>query len=138
MYQTARKIHLWVGVILAIVILIEAVTGLILAEPWLIGEERGQGQQQRRQLGKQQIGIQANAPDNTNAIQGEQRAAAGRTTAPSSAFGLAKGLHQGKFETFNLKWLVSLSAIGLIILTLTGIYIAIPILKARYKGRTGR
>jgi uncharacterized iron-regulated membrane protein len=40
MNQTARKIHLWVGLILSLVLLIEAVTGLILAETWITGQQR--------------------------------------------------------------------------------------------------
>lgn len=132
MYQSARKIHLLVGLILAAVILTEAVTGLILAEPWLVG----QGQQQRSQLPYESE--QSQTTGNKSLTPGKQRAATASKPAPSSAFGLAKGLHQGKIGDLNLKWIVSITAIGLVILTLTGIYIAIPMLKPRRNRRTAR
>lgn len=40
MYTAVRKIHLWVGLILAVFLVIEAITGLILAEPWLVGQSQ--------------------------------------------------------------------------------------------------
>lgn len=131
MNQLVRKIHLWVGLILAVLILIEAVTGLILAEPWLVGQDKTQ----RPQVEQSQRTEQLNKPGDKNAAPGGQFATMDKKPAASSAFGLAKGLHQGKLGTLNLKWLASLTAIGLIILTLTGLYIAIPLLKARRRNR---
>ncbi|STO36655.1 Uncharacterised protein [[Flavobacterium] thermophilum] len=32
-----RNLHLWIGLISSIFLLVEAVTGLLLSEPWLIG-----------------------------------------------------------------------------------------------------
>jgi hypothetical protein len=52
-----------------------------------------------------------------------------------NVFKLAKGLHQGRLGEWNIKWLIDLAAIGMIILTLTGIYIAIPLLRARIDRR---
>lgn len=124
MYQTARKLHLWVGLILAIVILAEAVTGLILAEPWLVGQDKGSSkrpaveQQQTQRDDSRQMGLREGAKPAVN-----------------SAFGFVKGLHQGKVGGLDLKWLVDISAIGLVILTVTGVYIAIPILRARHRKR---
>ncbi len=38
-----RNLHLWIGLISSIFLLVEAVTGLLLSEPWLIGQtERGE------------------------------------------------------------------------------------------------
>lgn len=37
----------------------------------------------------------------------------------------AKGLHQGKIGNLDLKWLVNLAGLGIIVLTLTGIYMSI-------------
>jgi hypothetical protein len=38
-----RQAHLWIGLITSIFLLVEAVTGLLLAEPWLTGQqERGE------------------------------------------------------------------------------------------------
>lgn len=43
MVKRIRQAHLWIGLITSIFLLVEAVTGLLLAEPWLIGEqERGE------------------------------------------------------------------------------------------------
>ena len=127
-YQIARKVHLWVGLILALVIIMEAVTGLLLAEPWLVGREKTQ--QHGGSLSEsQQKGLtneQNTARPQREAI-GKQKAPAGEIT----AFAFAKGLHSGRIGDWNFKWLVDLTAIGLIILTLTGIQLSIPILRAR-------
>ncbi|WP_040205146.1 PepSY-associated TM helix domain-containing protein [Neobacillus jeddahensis] len=46
--KKTRKAHLWIGLICSIFILMESITGLIMNEPWLIGqsqtEERGEFQ----------------------------------------------------------------------------------------------
>lgn len=123
MYQAARKIHLWVGLLLSLFILIEAITGLLVAEPWLVGQSSPQkspiGQQQNMQRDRGQAAV-------TDGVK-EQL--------PSGIIPFAKGLHQGKLGGLNLKWIADLTAIGLVILTLTGIYIALPILRARNKIR---
>ncbi|MFL6556883.1 MAG: hypothetical protein ACJ8MO_12270 [Bacillus sp. (in: firmicutes)] len=36
--KNTRKAHLWIGLICSIFILIESVTGLLMNEPWLIGQ----------------------------------------------------------------------------------------------------
>ncbi len=126
MYKVARKMHMWIGLILAVVLLIEAITGLILAEPWLVGRE----QQQMSPGGQPGITTdQGNNPRDKGAM------VQGTKPTPTGAYGLAKGLHQGKIGNLDLKWVVDLSAIGLVILTITGIYISIPILKAQQKKR---
>ncbi|HYA15633.1 MAG TPA: hypothetical protein VEF33_14950, partial [Syntrophales bacterium] len=38
-HSIIKKIHTYVGMVLAPFILLEAITGLILVEPWLIGDE---------------------------------------------------------------------------------------------------
>lgn len=129
MYRIARKLHLWVGLILAIILLIEAITGLILAEPWIVGQGQRQMNPARQSANTEQI----NSQHTGRPAQGEKRTPEGTKPAASSAFGIAKGLHQGKIGNINAKWLVDLAAIGLIILTLTGVYIAIPILRAQQK-----
>ncbi len=120
-YQAARKIHLWVGLILAIVLIIEAITGLVLAEPWIVGQ------------GKPQIPI----GDSQNMEQRKSMPRSVESGKPVqsgfNAFGFAKGLHQGKVGGFDLTWVVDLSAIGLIVLALTGVYLSIPFFRTRSK-----
>jgi len=132
MQKMARKLHLWLGLILAVLIIIEAVTGLILAEPGIVGQVKTQmpsgGQQLNAEKG-------STAADKGSELQGEVRKPdrGGSGTSALNAFGFAKGLHQGKVGSLNLKWVVNLIAIGLIILSLTGIYISIPLLRAKSK-----
>lgn len=130
MQKIARRLHLWLGLILAVFIIIEAATGLILAEPGLVGQVKTQmpsgGQQLNAEKGSTAVG-------KGSELQGEvrkpDRGVSG--TSALNAFGFAKGLHQGKVGSSNFKWVVDLIAIGLIILSLTGIYISIPLLKAK-------
>lgn len=119
MYQTARKLHLWIGLILSIFILVEAVTGLILAEPWLVGQASSQMQPPGIQQDEQR--------DNVKQLPPRE----GVRSAPSGMVGFSKGLHQGKVGSTDFKWIIGLTAIGLVILTLTGLYIAIPILRVK-------
>ncbi|SMC79101.1 PepSY-associated TM helix domain-containing protein [Sporomusa malonica] len=119
--------HMWIGLILAIVLLIEAVTGLILAEPWIVGQ---QGKPQMPQASPQSNIEQGTAPT-TRGVEPPFKPASNEF----NAFGFAKGLHQGKVGGFELKWIVDFSAIGLIILTVTGVYLSIPILKVRRNRR---
>lgn len=134
MQKTARKIHLWVGLILAIVLMIEAVTGLIMAEPWLVG----QGKQQLPSVSQQSAIEQGNLPGTKEVVSpNEGRKMENSRQAPNvfNIIGFAKGLHQGRIGSVNAKWIIDLSAIGLVILTVSGVYIAIPILRARSKKR---
>lgn len=118
LYQAVRKVHLWVGLVLAVVLLVEAMTGLILAEPGWFGEVK-----------QKPPGIQAA----TKGTQG-QAAPEGAKSAPG-VYGLAKGLHQGKVGALDLTWVVDVSAVGLVVLTLTGVYLAIPVLRPRARKR---
>ncbi len=117
-YQLMRKVHMWVGLVLAVVLLVEAVTGLILAEPGWFGEVK-----------QKPPGIQA-APRGTQGQATPERAKSAPTI-----YGLAKGLHQGKVGNIDLGWVVDVSAVGLVVLTLTGVYLAVPSLRARSRRR---
>lgn len=90
--KTMRNIHLWIGLILAVFIFIEAFTGLLQAEPWLMGvdEEHLQGH-------------------------------------------FTNQIHEGKLGQLNMKWLIDVTAAGLILLTVTGVYLSVPFLKIRRK-----
>ncbi|MDR7239599.1 PepSY-associated TM helix domain-containing protein [Neobacillus drentensis] len=47
-----RKAHLWIGLICSIFILIESVTGLLMNEPWLIGQTQMEGNRGNFQPGQ--------------------------------------------------------------------------------------
>jgi len=54
-----RRAHLWIGLIASILIFIESITGLLMNEPWLIGQstvEGGRGNFQQGQMNQFQGG----------------------------------------------------------------------------------
>jgi uncharacterized iron-regulated membrane protein len=57
-----RQAHLWIGLITSIFLLMEAVTGLLLAEPWLIG-------QQERGVYREVFSPNSSAPEHFNNVQ---------------------------------------------------------------------
>ncbi|WP_251551505.1 PepSY-associated TM helix domain-containing protein [Neobacillus muris] len=71
--KSTRKVHLWIGLICSIFIFLESLTGLIMNEPWLIGQqtqtfERGNfqpGQFQGRQ------GITNDSAQNSGQTEGQ-------------------------------------------------------------------
>jgi len=131
-YRTARKLHLWLGLMLAIVLLSEATTGLILAEPGLVGQAKPEILASRPAANL----AQGTIPEGKDLMsQGQEQIQTRTKPVPSGVFGMAKGLHQGKIGNLNLKWIIDLTAIGLILLTLTGIYLSIPILRSQRKKR---
>ncbi|WP_416333989.1 PepSY-associated TM helix domain-containing protein [Anaerospora hongkongensis] len=114
MYIAVRKLHQWVGLILAVFLLIEAITGLILAEPWLVGQSR------------------INPPHSIEGASNMAQRSDGMSRS-SSPLGIAKQLHEGKLNGLNFKWLIDLTAIGIILLTVTGIHLSISLLFIRNK-----
>ncbi|MEN6414359.1 MAG: PepSY domain-containing protein [Veillonellales bacterium] len=120
MYITVQKIHQWIGLVLALFLLAEAISGLILAEPWLAGQSKGTPHQgvERSQVGDEKSTLQDRSRQPATLNISEKPA---QTT--FNIFGFAKGLHQGRIGNINLSWLIDLLAIGIIILTLTGIYL---------------
>lgn len=56
--KKTRRAHLWIGLIASVFIFIDALSGLILNEPWLIGQSSpqfGQGYFQRGQFSQGQF-----------------------------------------------------------------------------------
>jgi hypothetical protein len=50
-----------------------------------------------------------------------------------SLMGIIKGLHEGVIGTLNIKWLIDLTAIAMMFLTGSGIYLSMKILRAKSK-----
>ncbi|MBS4216272.1 PepSY-associated TM helix domain-containing protein [Neobacillus rhizophilus] len=181
--KKVRKTHLWIGLIASVLIFMESLTGLLMNEPWLIGQtqmgERGNfqpgqfrqgftngaGQTQggfNRQMDGQagdnnqgqtngQFGNQMQGQDG-NQMQGQNRngqfqGGAGRFNGngnftrgfrgegigQTSAMGIIRGLHEGRIGNTDVKWLIDLTAIAMMFLTGSGIYLSLKVLGAERK-----
>ncbi|MGG3467458.1 PepSY-associated TM helix domain-containing protein [Neobacillus pocheonensis] len=173
-----RKAHLWIGLICSIFILMESITGLLMNEPWLIGQtqtermgnfqpgqmpgingdsSQASGQTQSQTNGQTQPNTNnqsnGNSQDNTSGqTQGQTGAKTngqfpgqggrgafgpGGENSQGSFMSIIKGLHEGRIGTTNIKWLIDLTAIAMIFLTGSGIYLSIKVLgvKKRKKDR---
>ncbi|EPR29136.1 PepSY-associated TM helix domain-containing protein [Geobacillus zalihae] len=121
-----RNLHLWIGLISSIFLLVEAVTGLLLSEPWLIGQaERGE--------------MHRAAQERMNAFGAGQTSGTGASTAPmtpraeeggSSLMMFVRQLHEGRIGSLDIRWAVDVAAVAMIILTATGIFLSIRTLAA--------
>lgn len=174
-----RKAHLWIGLIASVLIFMESLTGLLVNEPWLIGQtqmgERGnfqpgqfrqgrmggtdqtaglnQGQFNRQFQGQAGSGAQGQTDSQSgNQMQGQNgnsqfqgtnggfgangnftRGFRGEGTGQTSAIGIIRGLHEGRIGNTDVKWLIDLTAIAMMFLTGSGIYLSIKVLGAERK-----
>jgi len=161
-----RRAHLWIGLIASILIFMESITGLLMNEPWLIGQsqvegERGnfqQGQINRGQVGQRQAGqgitpdygqtsgqdyskTQGDTGSNENGqfqgppgFSGNSNFAGRRDgMGQGSLLSTIRGLHEGRIGNTNVKWLIDLTALAMIILTGSGIYLSIKVLRSESK-----
>jgi hypothetical protein len=97
-YQTARKLHLLVGLILSLVLLVESVTGLMLAEPGLFGLEKSRPPMANPSSNSEQnksAEVRNDNPPYTRTNRGTP------PTNGLNVLGLAKGLHQGRLGEWN-------------------------------------
>lgn len=161
--KKTRKAHLWIGLICSIFILIESITGLLMNEPWLIGQTQMEGNRGNFQPGQFNRGTgtqggTTNSSQTTGQTQGQTPAngqtqsQTGQTTTTNGQFqgrpgaggptgesgstsitGIIKGLHAGRIGTTDVKWLVDLVALAMIFLTGSGIVLSLKILKADKK-----
>ncbi|MDQ0872449.1 hypothetical protein QFZ77_001108 [Paenibacillus sp. V4I3] len=134
--KRTRQLHLWIGLICSVFILIQSITGLLLSEKWLTGsggaEMRPPGamSQSSTSMTPSAAGDQGTA----GAMQGNRPAFNGSgpgQEGANSLTGIIKGLHEGKIGNTNVKWLVDITAISMIFLTITGITLSIKTLRAQ-------
>ncbi|MGG3563000.1 PepSY-associated TM helix domain-containing protein [Neobacillus rhizosphaerae] len=156
-----RRAHLWIGLIASVLIFMESITGLLMNEPWLIGQtqmegERGNFQQGQFNRGQFRQGEgQANGFNGTNPSQGQAGVQGGQVQGPGgfgrngnfpegfrgermgqgSFMSTIRGLHEGRIGNTDVKWLIDLAAIAMIFLTGSGIYLSVQILRADSKKR---
>ncbi|WP_426449896.1 PepSY-associated TM helix domain-containing protein [Paenibacillus sp. S-38] len=138
-----RQLHLWIGLICSVFILMESVTGLFLAEPWMIGGETRTG----GRPAAAPAAVSAAAAGNTGTAAAEGTGG-GQSTPPafqrggeqgySSLMGIMHQLHEGRVGSTNLRWLVDVTAVAMIILTVTGIALSIQTLRAQSRSRKRR
>ncbi|KJR45562.1 putative membrane protein [Desulfosporosinus sp. I2] len=175
MFRKMRNLHLWIGLITSIIILMEAVTGLMLAHPSLMGMESrapiieknsrftssetqrittaDQGSttaDQSTSTADQSISTanqssisQNSVPANTlsSSLEGGNQSevtdlkseGSRKQEAGNGLMGLVKGLHAGKLGNLNIQWVIDLAAISMIVLTISGIYLSIRILRGQKK-----
>lgn len=175
--KKAKQLHLWIGLICSIFILMESITGLLMNEPWLIGQtsmEGGKGNFQQGQFTPPtQQGTTTNSTQAAGQIQGQANGQSqnsttaqtngqtnngsqngmtangqfgGRGSFPggeggqgtTSITGIIRGLHAGRIGNTSIKWLVDLTAIAMIFLTITGIYLSVKVLGANRKRKNNR
>lgn len=151
--KKTRKLHLWIGLISSVFILIQSVTGLLISEPWLAGGS-SKGEMPRIAMSSSASGASDNGTssssdsgDNTApaADPGQQGQAqqlpngqgfpGGGEQGEGGIVGFAKKLHEGMIYGNSYKIFVDLTAISLIFMTITGIYLSIRVLKGQSKQR---
>jgi hypothetical protein len=131
--KKTRQFHLWIGLICSVFILIEAVTGLLMMEPWLLGEAKGPQRGEFNQQIRQQQS--ANPTNGSGAVDGISAPANGnfgpRREGGTGISGFIRNLHQGRIGGTDVGWVIDLAAIGMIVLTATGIVLSTKTLAAQ-------
>jgi hypothetical protein len=120
--KKTRQLHLWIGLLCSILILIESITGLLLSERWLMGMD---GEHEKRVHQTMPMGGAEGSTESTMEL---------RNAPPqggSSLIGIVRQLHEGRIGGVDLKWLADVSAIAMIILTVTGITLSVKTLRAQ-------
>jgi len=122
-----RSLHLWIGLFTSLFILIEAVTGLLMLEPWLMGASQPAAEQ-RVMLEKT---AQGEMPEKAGAAR--EGTEAERQFKPSgqrnSVTDFVKSLHAGRVGGTDVSVLLDIVALGLIFMTVTGMILTVKALK---------
>ncbi|KGK89276.1 hypothetical protein DP73_10770 [Desulfosporosinus sp. HMP52] len=148
MFRKMRNLHLWIGLITSIIILMEAVTGLMLAHPSLVGmQSRAPIAERTSQINSSGSSSIATLDQNESSINqslnsqeemqseltAQKSKGLGKQGSGNGLMGVIKGLHAGKVGNLNIQWLIDLSAISMIVLTISGIYLSVKILRVQRK-----
>ncbi|MDQ1146445.1 hypothetical protein QE429_003272 [Bacillus sp. SORGH_AS 510] len=162
-----RRAHLWIGLIASVLIFMESLTGLLMNEPWLMGQAQVEGGRGNFQPGQFNGGqFRQNAGQGNGQMQGQNgfnrnAQSQGQTGSNengqfqgTSGFGrngnfpegfrgermgqgsfmsTIRGLHEGRIGNTDVKWLIDLTAIAMMFLTGSGIYLSIQILRTDRK-----
>ncbi|NLI13569.1 PepSY-associated TM helix domain-containing protein [Pelotomaculum propionicicum] len=122
-----RNLHLWIGLFTSLLILIEAVTGLLMVEPWLMGAGKPAAEQRVMLEGQAPGGAAAKGGAPAEGVQ------AGKQFNPngqgSSITAFVKNLHAGRIGGADVSILLDMAALGLIIMTVTGMVLTVKALK---------
>lgn len=119
-----RLFHLWIGLLTSVLILIEAVTGLLMNEPWLMGLNKPSTEQhvEYEQVQTDGFSERESVEEERHYNPAEQG---------NSMLGVVRSLHSGRIGDTNVRFLLDIIAVGLIILTITGITMSIKRLRHR-------
>lgn len=139
--KRVRKLHLWIGLLSSLFLFMEGATGLVMMEPWLVGMSRPE---EHRFEGAAQGTFNEGGPTEIRSggapiVQENRRSArqgAGEFEREGfGAMGIIRGLHVGRIGNVDVSWLVDLVAVALMVLSGTGIYLSVKILRVERKGR---
>lgn len=95
--KNTRKAHLWIGLIASIFIFMESITGLLMNEPWLIGQtsmEGGRGNFQPGQMNQGQF-------NNGQTNQGQARQGMTQNSGQTSGQTQGQNGNQNQNQNFN-------------------------------------
>lgn len=141
--KKVRRAHLWIGLIASVLIFMESLTGLLMNEPWLLGQTQFEGERGDFQPGQFNRGqFRQGAGQENGQMQGQNRfdrngnfpeGFRGERMGQVSLMSTIRGLHEGRIGNTDVKWLIDLTAVAMMFLTGSGIYLSIQILRADRK-----
>lgn len=153
--KKVRRAHLWIGLIASVLIFMESLTGLLMNEPWLMGQAQVEGGRGNFQPGQFNGGkFRQNAGQENGQMQGQNgsnengqfqgtpgfgrngnfpEGFRGERMGQGSLMSTIRGLHEGRIGNTDVKWLIDLTAIAMMFLTGSGIYLSIQILRTDRK-----
>ncbi|GAC90277.1 hypothetical protein KN10_0713 [Anoxybacillus flavithermus NBRC 109594] len=163
--KKTRNLHLWIGLICSVFLLLEAVTGLLLTERWLMGmgghshgshehaHGGGHGHAQLNMIdavkkasesgafSMDEVGVvmnhgmymvRLNDKDGTLVTIAPDGTVVKKEVNKFASF--VRAIHVGKLGLWN-RLIIDAAAISIIILTGTGIYLSVKILRAQAKAK---
>ncbi|KFZ42963.1 PepSY domain-containing protein [Anoxybacillus flavithermus] len=155
--KKTRDLHLWIGLICSVFLLLEAVTGLLLTERWLMGMGgHSHGGHEHAQLNMidavkkasesgafsmDEVGVvmnhgmymvRLNDKDGTLVTIAPDGTVVKKEVNKFASF--VRAIHVGKLGLWN-RLMIDAAAISIIILTGTGIYLSVKILRAQAKAK---